>query len=101
MIHRLLGRRIRDVDGRLVGRITELRAEIELHETGSDYYVVELLVGAHGWLEALAGGPFARDVIRRLGRFSGYRLYRIPWQRVDFTAPDQPVLTCRRDELPT
>lgn len=96
----LVGRRVRDVAGRSVGRIEELRAEIELHEHGNDYVVVEFHVGAYGALEALAGGRFARHLLRRLGGAVGYTRRCVPWDRMDLGDPDRPRLTCRAEELP-
>lgn len=98
-LEHVIGRRVRDVDGRSVGRITEMRAEIVLHEQGSDYCVSEVLLGVHGWLEGLAGGAFARRAIPHLGPFAGYKEYRIPWQQMDFSDPDRPRLRCRREDL--
>jgi hypothetical protein len=95
----LIGRRVHDAAGRSVGRIEELRAEIELHDRGNDYVVVEFHVGAYGALEALAGGRFARHLLRRLGGAVGYTQRRIPWDRMDLSDPDRPRLTCRREEL--
>jgi sporulation protein YlmC with PRC-barrel domain len=98
-LSRILGRHIHDSEGDRIGRIMELRAEVVLREDGSDYEVVELLVGAHGWLEGLAGGRFAQGVIQRLRPLAGFRGYRIPWRVVDLEDPEHPRLTCRREDL--
>jgi sporulation protein YlmC with PRC-barrel domain len=98
-LSQIVGRRVRDAVGRSVGRLEELRAEIELHSHGNDYVVVEYVVGAYGALEALAGARFARHLLRRLGRVGGYRRYTIPWERMDLGDPERPRLTCRAEEL--
>ena len=90
-IHHLLGRSVRDPDGRTVGRIEELRAEIELHAEGNDYVVTEFHVGSFGAIESLAGPYFARQLLRRLGRFAPYTRHRIPWNRMDLTDPRNPT----------
>ena len=54
-LHHLLGRTVRDPGGRKVGRIEELRADIELHEQGNDYVVAEFHVGSFGAVESLVG----------------------------------------------
>ena len=96
----VIGRVVRDVDGRSIGRIEEMRAEIELHDRGNDYVVVEFHVGAFGALEALAGAHFARHVLRRLGGLVRYRHHRVPWTLMDLSDPARPRITCRARELP-
>jgi hypothetical protein len=95
----LVGRRVEDPAGRPVGRIEELRADIELHDGGNDYVVVEFHVGAYGALEALAGGAFARHLLRRAGGVVGYTHHCIPWDRMDLRDPKRPRLTCQVEEL--
>lgn len=86
-LHHLLGRQVRDPNGRTLGRIEELRAEIELHEQGNDYVVTEFHVGSFGVIESLAGAHFARQLLHRLGRFVPYDHHRIPWDRLDLSDP--------------
>jgi hypothetical protein len=94
-----IGRVVRDIDGRSIGRLEEMRAEIELHESGNDYVVVEYHVGAYGALEALAGASFARHVLRLIGPLVGYRHHRVPWTRMDLSDASRPRITCRASEL--
>ena len=89
-LHHLLGRTVRDPNGQRVGRIEELRAEIELHEQGNDYVVTEFHVGAFGAVESLAGVYFARLLLHRLGRLVPYDRHVIPWSRMDLSDPRQP-----------
>jgi hypothetical protein len=89
-LHHLLGRTVRDPNGRAVGRLEELRAEIELHEDGNDYVVTEFHVGSFGAIESIAGPYFARLLLRRLGRFIPYSNHRIRWDRMDLTDPRNP-----------
>jgi hypothetical protein len=96
----VIGRKVYDVDGRSIGRLEEMLAEIELHEHGNDYLVVEVHVGAYGALEALAGSRFARHLLRRLGRLASYRRRRIPWTLMDFSDPLTLRVRCRESELP-
>jgi sporulation protein YlmC with PRC-barrel domain len=90
-LHHLLGRTVRDPNGRRIGRIEELRAEIELHEHDNDYVVTEFHVGSFGAIETLAGAHFARLLLHRLGRFASYDHHRIPWNRLDLTDPRNPT----------
>jgi sporulation protein YlmC with PRC-barrel domain len=98
-LSRLVGRKVRDADGRPVGRLEELVAEIELHEHGNDYVVVEFHVEVYGALEALAGSHFARHFLRLFGRGVGYRRYCIPWDLMDLSDPEHPRVTRRAGEL--
>jgi hypothetical protein len=95
----LLGRTVHDVEGRSIGRLEELRAEIELHEHGADYVVVEFHVGAYGALQALAGWHFARHFLRLFGGLVDYKRYRVPWEIMDLTDPMRPVVTRPAREL--
>lgn len=89
-LHHLLGRTVRDPNGRKVGRIEELRAEIELHARGNDYVVTEFHVGSFGAIESIAGPYFARLLLQRLGRLVPYRRHAIPWHRLDLSDPRHP-----------
>lgn len=89
----LVGRKVRDVEGRVIGRIQELHAEIELHEHGNDYVVREFHIGIYGAFEALAGSRFAQRAVQRLGRFVGYRTFSIPWNSMDLTDQERPRVT--------
>jgi sporulation protein YlmC with PRC-barrel domain len=95
----LLGRAVHDVEGRSLGRLEELRAEIELHEHGADYVVVEFHVGAYGGLEALAGNHFARHFFRLFEPLIGYKRYRVPWELMDLSNLERPMVTRPEREL--
>jgi hypothetical protein len=85
----LLGRRVRALDGPVVGRIEELRAERE-----HDYYVVtEFHLGPSALIEALA--------VRHLGFTWPGRIhgYRVRWDQLDLSDQEHPRLTCPVEEL--
>jgi sporulation protein YlmC with PRC-barrel domain len=94
----LIGRRVLDADGRSIGRIEELGAEIELHAAGADYVVTEFRVGAYPVLDAIAGSHFGRHLLRVLP-FAGPRRYRIPWRMIDISDPRRPRIRARASEL--
>jgi len=98
-VHHLLGRTVRDPNGRTVGRVEELRVEIELHEQGNDYVVTEFHVGSFGAIESVAGPHFARQLLHRLGRFAAYNSHRIPWDRLDLSDPHHPKSLDTVEEL--
>ena len=95
-VEELLGRKVRDVTGRTVGRIEELVAE----RWGTDLVVIEVHVGPGALLERLVdlatlishSGPLQRQLRKRR---------RIRWQQLDLTNPDRPLVTVRREELAT
>lgn len=97
----LLGRTVRDADGCVVGRIEEMRAEIELHEHGADYVVVEVYVGAYRLFEKVAASHFGRHMLRLLSPPGCYRRYHVPWQLLDLADPAHPRVTTPARELRT
>ena len=88
-LHELVGRKVRDANGRSIGHIQELHAEIELHEHGNEYVVVAFHVGRFGMFESLASSRFAWKALRFLRR----RSYTIPWEQMDLSDPRRPRLT--------
>ena len=85
----LLGRKVRALDGAVIGRIEEMRAEPE-----HDYYVVtEFLVGPIAFIERLAVRHFGYTLA---GRVHGYR---VRWDQLDLEDADNPRLTCTVEEL--
>jgi sporulation protein YlmC with PRC-barrel domain len=89
---RLLGRRVRDRNGVVVGRIEEFLIEW----IDSEPSVTEYHVGKAGWLERLGG------FMLQLPFLSAIRPtpmeYRIPWSMMDLTDSRLPmVLADKRD----
>jgi len=96
----LIGRPVRDADGRKIGRIEELEAEIELHPHGNDYVVTRFDVGRVGPLDALATGRFVPQLLRWVTRATGYVRYEIPWDLMDLRDPAHPRALRPERELP-
>jgi hypothetical protein len=90
-LEELLGRRVHDASGRVVGRLEEFRAT----RNGDAWEVTEFDIGREALLERLA--------IRHFGWVPGQRPagYRARWDQIDLTDPDQPRLTCGVEELQT
>jgi len=83
-VEHLLGAKLHDPDGRLVGRLEELRVEI----VDGDHVVTEFHVGGAALLERIAAFmtqlPFLRLIpFTRRG-------YRVSWTDVDLTDPSHP-----------
>ena len=96
----LLGRTVRDRDGKSIGRIEELNAEIDLHGDANDYVVTSVSVGRFGVLDVIATGRFVQHLVRRLARLTGYTRHEVPWDWLDFGDPARPRLLRAADELP-
>jgi hypothetical protein len=82
----LVGRRVVDPSGRVVGRIEEVRA----HRHGSDCLVDEFHLGPAALVERLSAAPVVGPVLRLLGR-RPRRSPVIPWQELDLSDPERPV----------
>jgi hypothetical protein len=85
----LIGRRVRDAAGRVVGRLQEFRATRE----GNHWVVDEYEIGPSALLERLAARHLG---IIWPGRVHGYRA---SWNQLDLEDPKHPRLTCGVDEL--
>jgi len=93
-VESLLGHRLRGADGKSLGRIEEVVADIR----GTDWIVVEVHVGPHALLERFAElttlvplfGPLQRRLAAR---------HRVPWECLDLTDPSHPRATVRRADL--
>lgn len=86
----LVGRHVRDPEGNTIGRIADIVAKKE----GDTFLVSHYLVGPHAWLHRFA--------VHGLGlRLRGLAwIYRVEWDRMDFTDPNRPRITCSRADLP-
>ena len=86
---RLIGRVVRDVNGRKVGKIRELVAEIT-DAGGAEYVVREFHLSIGGLVEALAGPYLLRVAADRLGRRPS--LLAVSWRDLDLSDAERPVL---------
>ena len=84
----LLGQKVRSADGRVVGRIEEVRAK---RVANGDHEVTEFHLGTAALLERLA-------IVRHLLRLQS-RAIVARWDQIDIRRPDAPVLTCPVEEL--
>ena len=83
----LLGQRVRERSGRVIGRIQEIRAE----PRGDRYEVTEYHLGTGAMLERLA-------IIRALFRLQSDTIIA-RWDQIDIERPDALVLTCPVEDL--
>jgi sporulation protein YlmC with PRC-barrel domain len=90
----LLGEKVFALNGRPIGRLEEIRTEINRGHC----FVSEFLVGNYAVFERLAAWRIGRSVLRVLG--AGRREgYRIRWNQLDLSDPQHPRLLCDVDDL--
>ena len=87
----LLGEKVFAVNGVSIGRLEEIRAEVNR----GTCYVTEFLVGKYAVFERLAAWRIGRAVLRAQRRDG----YRIRWDQLDLSDPQRLRLMCEVDEL--
>jgi sporulation protein YlmC with PRC-barrel domain len=93
-VEQLLGKRVRDADGRVLGRLEEFHVG---QEDGEDV-VTEFLIGP-GALFQRIGGFVTQLPYFRLIPLSR-REYCVSWKLMDLSDPEAPRVLACRDELP-
>ena len=92
-VERLIGRKVRDADGLVVGRIGELIVE----NVDGDFVLTEVHIGPWAMLERV--GAFVMQLpYFALVRLKRWRI-RVAWDQVDWSDPDQPRLRVRKQDL--
>ncbi len=86
----LLGRRVYDAQGHVIGHLEEIHAG----QRGKECVIEEYHLGPAALLERL-GISTARLVGWPLSR----KPLRIPWRQLDLSDPEHPRLRCTREEL--
>jgi len=91
----LLGRKVFALNGKSIGRLEEVCAELSPGEC----HVTEFLVGDYAMFERLSAWTIARSFLSLFGSLikSGYR---IPWDKLDLSDPKHLKLTCKVAVLP-
>jgi len=91
----LLGTKVRDVDGNVVGRIEEFRASAAAKSCTVESY----LIGASALIERLSAWTLVRPIARALHARKLYYLYEVPWQDMDLSDPKHPRLRIAKGDL--
>ena len=94
-IERLLGKRVFALNGRSIGRLEEIRAEVIKNQC----YVKEFLVGSYAMFERLAALRIARALLTLFNRGKDSHGYRVMWDQLDLSNPEQPRLRCKVADL--
>ena len=91
----LIGKRVFALNGRSIGRLEEVRAELNAR---GYCFVTEFLIGSYAFLERLAAWRMGRALMRtlHLRRKEGYR---VRWEQLDLSDPQHPQLVCEVEEL--
>lgn len=88
-LEHLLGRKVYGEDGRVLGRLEEIRAERE----GEHYVVADYRIGTAALLQRLSIGSIG--ILKR----SHPAGYRARWDQLSLEDPDRPTLTVAVEEL--
>ena len=91
----LLSRRVVARNGRAIGRLEEVQAELR----GGVCYVTEFHVGAYALAERLAAWGIGRELLKLFGAARRGGGYRVPWDKLDLSDPARPRLLCEVGEL--
>ena len=91
----LVGTKVHDVDGTSVGRIEEIRVERQ----EKALLVVAFLIGSSGLIERLSARTLVRPIRRLLRSRHIYSVYEVPWQEMDLSDPERPVLKIAQRDL--
>jgi hypothetical protein len=93
-VEELLSRRVRALNGRVIGRIEEMLAE----PRGKDVVVLQYLLGPAALLERLSMHVSRLPVLRWLAGKPAHR-YIVRWQQMDLSDAERPRLRCSVEEL--
>jgi hypothetical protein len=91
----LIGCRVVDAQGDVVGRLEEILADY----VDDEYLVREFHVGAFAAFERIGGGMLGRGLLRLLGGNRIYDGYVVPWQLMDLSDPDHPRVNAAKGTL--
>ena len=90
----LIGKQVFGLNGRAVGRLEEVRAELN---NRGDCFVSEFLIGTYAMLQRLSVSQIGRAILRTL--HLRQRGYRVHWEQLDLSDVQRPRLKCEVDEL--
>ena len=88
----LLGTKVRDAGGNVVGRIEELRVD-------DNARVESYLIGASALVERLSAWTLVRPIARGLRARKVYSVYDVGWQDMDLSDPKRPKLRIAKHDL--
>lgn len=86
-VEMLLGKRVFGLNGKPVGHLEEIVADLR----DGECFVEEFHVGSYAVLERLAALSIGRNTLRIFGATKGYR---VPWDKLDLSDAERPRLLC-------
>ena len=92
-VEQLLGKKVRDRDSRVVGRLEEFHVEV----VDGEHVVTEFLIGPAAVLQRIGVFLAQLPILRFIPMTK--KEYCVPWALMDFSNPDQPNVRARRDDL--
>lgn len=96
-IELLLGRRVFALNGRSIGHLEEILADLR----GGECLVEEFHVGSYAVLERLAAWSISRSILKIFRLRKKHKGYRVPWDKLDLSDPLRPRLLCAVEDLKT
>ena len=94
-IELLLGKRVFSSNGRSIGRLEEVEAELRQGRC----FVTEFHIGSYAVLERLAATHIGRAILHTFRFKKKSDGYRVAWDQLDLSDPAQPRLRCAVSEL--
>lgn len=92
----LLSRPVKDPSGKVVGHIEEIR----VRKSGDEWVISEYLIGPAAFAERFAIKKYPNVLMPRLDTRRGAAPgYRIPWNKLDLSDPENPKLMGAVDEV--
>ncbi|OWV92795.1 hypothetical protein ATY81_16730 [Rhizobium sp. R72] len=90
----LLGKQVYDQNDRPIGRLEDVKAEVQ----GSDVVVREYHLGSLGLVERLGASVIVRALLGPLGLRREVKMKIVPWHDMDLTDPDHLKLRAVSDK---
>lgn len=94
-LERLLGHKVFDSEGEMIGRIEEVLA----HRQGDEWVVQEYWVGSSALFHRLSARGAARALLSLFVSKEQAPGYRVPWDKLDLSRPERLHIDCARGEL--
>ena len=94
-IELLLGRRVFALNGRSIGHLEEILADLR----GGECLIEEFHVGSYALFERLAASIIGRDILKIFRLSKKHKGYRVPWDMLDLSDPSRPRLLCAVEDL--
>jgi sporulation protein YlmC with PRC-barrel domain len=95
-IELLLGKSVFSANGRPIGRLEEVQAELRMGRC----FVTEFHIGSYALLERFAAMRIGGAILRTFHAKEKRGGYRVAWDQLDLSDPARPRLLCAVSALP-